>query len=199
MGVRGLSTHTRAIPRGGTPPPPAALWGSSGPTRAPHSPSCYLRFSWLLADGLKKRAGSKEGDIGPKCMARGRGGLLMLGVMGWKGVGAAYPVVWRGRERSDQVSEPSPPRVPARSASSMPSSGSHPHRGHPLPAWRGRVGHHGKVTPSRILPLRLGKARGPWCHQGSHAPGPSPVSQCDTKHNTMPGAGPVGTSGQIDL
>lgn len=65
----------------------------------PRLPSHYLRFKWLLADGLKKRAGSREGDMGPKCMARGCGGLLMSGDMGRKGVGDTYPAVWRGREK----------------------------------------------------------------------------------------------------
>lgn len=82
--------------RGGTPP--AVLWGSCSPTRAHHTLSHYLRFRWPLADGLKKRAGSKEGDMGPKCMARGRGRRLMLGDIGWKGVGDVYPVVWKGKE-----------------------------------------------------------------------------------------------------
>lgn len=50
-----------------------------------------------------------------------------------------------------------------------------------------------------ILPLQLSKARGPRCHQGLRALGLSPVPQHDTKHNAMPGAGPMGTSGQVDL
>lgn len=61
------------------------------------------------------------------------------------------------------------------------------------------MGHHSKVILPRILPLQLSKARGPRCHQGWHAPGPPSLLQHDTKHNTMPGAGPMGTSGQIDL
>lgn len=72
---------------------------SSSPTRTPHLPSFYLRLSWPLADGPKKRAGSRDGDIGPKCMARGCGGLLTVGDMGPKGVGDVYPAVWRGREK----------------------------------------------------------------------------------------------------
>lgn len=46
-----------------------------------------------MAEGLKKRAGSKEEDMGPKCMPRGRGGLPTVGDPGWKGVGGAYPAV----------------------------------------------------------------------------------------------------------
>ena len=41
--------------------------------------------------------------MGPKCMVRGRVGLLMLGDMGRKGVGDAYPEVWREREKHSGV------------------------------------------------------------------------------------------------
>lgn len=68
--------------------------------------------------------------MGPKCMARGCGGLLMLGDMGRKGVGDAYPPVWKGREKC-------PLRVLERSATSMLGSGSRLHRWHPLPEQRG--------------------------------------------------------------
>lgn len=99
-GSGGSAPHTRAILRGGTPPSCfVGLLQSYPGTQA----SCYLRFSWPLADGLKKRVGSKEGDMGPKCMARGCGELLMLGDMGRKGVGDAYLVPWRGREKRSHI------------------------------------------------------------------------------------------------
>lgn len=55
-----------------------------------------LKFSWPMAEGLKKRAGSTEEDIGLKYMPRDPGGLPTVGDPGWKGVGGAYPAVWLG-------------------------------------------------------------------------------------------------------
>lgn len=46
-----------------------------------------------MAEGLKKRAGSTEEDIGLKYMPRDPGGLPTVGDLGWKGVGGAYPAV----------------------------------------------------------------------------------------------------------
>lgn len=83
----------------GTHHPHQSCPQSPGPTQTPHLPSFYLKLSWPLADGPKKRAGSRDGDMGPKCMARGRGGLPTVGDTGPKGVGDVYPEVWRGREK----------------------------------------------------------------------------------------------------